>query len=157
MKLISPNITWAEAIRSDTAKRAGINNYFNIEQLARMTLLAGKVFEPLRLHFNVPIFISSFFRNHDVNELIGGAFNSQHMANNGAAMDLDAEVYGGVTNKQLFEYIKDNLEFDQLIWEFGNDGEPDWVHVSYNEGHNRKEILKAKRTTAQMVTYEKYK
>jgi zinc D-Ala-D-Ala carboxypeptidase len=148
MNLVSEHISWAEATRSDAAKRAGINNYFTPEQLVRMTTVAKKVFEPVRNHFGIPVFVSSFFRNAIVNKLIGGAVNSQHMANNGAAIDVDAEVYGKVTNKQIFEYIKNNLEFDQLIWEFGTNEEPDWVHVSYNEGHNRKEILKAFRGTS---------
>jgi zinc D-Ala-D-Ala carboxypeptidase len=155
MNKISEHITWSEAIRSDIAKRNGINNYFNPEQLARMVILAEKVFEPLRNHFNVPIFINSFFRNYQVNKLTGGASNSQHMANYGAAIDIDCEVFGGVTNKQLFDYIKDNLEFDQLIWEDGTGEEPNWVHVSYNEGHNRKEILKMVRIN-NISTYEPY-
>lgn len=154
---ISPHISYEEAIRSDVAKRLGIKNYFTPEQLVRMTALAEKVFEPLRTHFKVPIFIASFFRNPEINKLIGGAKNSQHMANNGAAIDLDAQTYGRLTNKEIFDYIKDNLEFDQLIWEFGNDNEPDWVHVSYNEGHNRGEILRATRNVLGETLYIKIK
>lgn len=157
MNRVSLHITWAEAIRSDVAKRAGLTNYFTQEQLARMILLADNIFEPLRMHFKVPIFIASFFRSKKLNELVGGAKNSQHMANNGAAMDLDAEVFGGVTNKELFDYIKDNLPFDQLIWEFGTELEPDWVHVSYNEGNNRGEILKAVRDKNLNTVYIKLK
>lgn len=140
--MVSSHISWADAIRSDTAKRAGILNYFTPVQLERMKVLAEKVYEPLVAHFGTPIFISSFFRTTKLNELIGGAPGSQHMANNGAAMDLDADVNPGITNQQVFDYIKDNLTFDQLIAEqIDNDGHFEWVHVSYNEGHNRGEIL----------------
>jgi hypothetical protein len=147
--LVSEHISYAEAIRSDTAKRNGINNYFTPDQLERMKYLAEKVFEPLRNHFGVPIFVSSFFRNKKVNELMGGVVNSQHMANNGAAIDLDADVFNVITNKQIFDYIKDNLEFDQLIAEdVKSDGTIGWVHVSYieqvhtSQNENRKEVLK---------------
>ena len=61
----------------------------------------------------------------------------------GQALDLDAHIFGGVTNREIFDYIKDNLEFDQLIFEFGTEEEPDWVHVSYNKGNNRKQVLRA--------------
>jgi zinc D-Ala-D-Ala carboxypeptidase len=155
MNKISEHITWAEAIRSDAAKRTGVNNYFNPEQLARMVILANKVFEPLRTHFKVPLFIASFFRSPIVNSLVGGAKNSQHMANNGSAMDIDAEVFGGVTNKEIFNYIKDNLEFDQLIGEGISGDDYSWIHVSFNEGHNRKEVLIATFTNG-VASYTKY-
>jgi zinc D-Ala-D-Ala carboxypeptidase len=143
MNKVSEHCTWGDAIRSDTAKRNGILNYFTPEQLERMKILAEKVYEPLVKHFNTTIFISSFFRNKKVNELIGGATNSQHMANNGAAMDLDPEMNGNVTNKQVFDYIKDNLDFDQLILEdIRPDGDIGWVHVSYvSASKNRKQVL----------------
>lgn len=143
MNYISEHITYADAIHSDVAKRNGIKNYFNLEQLDRMVTLAEKVYEPLCSHFNVPIYISSFFRSAKLNDLLGGANNSQHMANNGAAMDIDADLYGKITNKDVFNYIKDNLEFDQLIWEMGDKKQPDWVHVSYDEKGNRKQVLRA--------------
>lgn len=152
--MLSEHISYADVIHSDIAKRNGINNYFTPDQLSRMIVLAKKVYEPLIVYFNTPIYISSFFRNKEVNTLLGGAISSQHMANNGAAMDLDSQT-GLVSNKQIFDYIKDNLEFDQLIWEAGNEYDPDWVHVSYNEGHNRKEILKMIRVDGKS-TYEQY-
>jgi zinc D-Ala-D-Ala carboxypeptidase len=142
MEIISEHITYKEAVHSDTAKRLGLDNTPNGGQIERMKTLAIKVFEPLRNHVGVPIHIGSFFRSLALNTAIGGAKDSQHTT--GEAMDIDAEKYGGTTNKELFEYIKDNLEFDQLIWEFGTDTEPDWVHVSFTYKHpNRKEILKA--------------
>jgi zinc D-Ala-D-Ala carboxypeptidase len=145
MLKVSEHITYREAIRSDMATRYGINNWFTPDQLVRMKLIAEKVFEPLRNYFGIPIFISSFFRNQEVNKLIGGAKLSQHLANNGAAIDLDAEVYCGVTNQQIFDYIKDNLEFDQLIKEnIKPDGTIGWVHVSYKETGNRHQVLSMK-------------
>jgi zinc D-Ala-D-Ala carboxypeptidase len=143
MNYISPHISWEDAIRSDTAKREGINNWFTPEQLVRMTILANKVYEPLVQHFGTKIFISSFFRCARLNSLMGGAPASQHLANNGAAIDLDADLNPGVGNQEVFDYIKDNLEFDQLIAESLNpDGSIGWCHVSYNEFNNRHEVMK---------------
>lgn len=106
-----------------------------------MQLVAELVFEPVRAHFGVPIFVSSFFRSPELNKAIGGARNSQHCT--GEAIDLDADVFGGVSNAEVFDYIRRNLIFDQLIWEFGTARNPEWVHVSYTAGVNRKQVLKA--------------
>jgi len=153
MQKISEHISYREAVRSDIAKRYNIDNCFNDDQLVRMKLLAEKVFESVRKHFNVPIFISSFFRSIELNKKLGGAKNSQHCANNGAAIDMDADVYSGLTNKQLFDYIKDNLDFDQLILEnVSQDGIGGWIHCSYvSPDKNRKEIL-----TMKLVNGKKY-
>lgn len=141
MDNISPHISYAEATHSDTAKRLGLPNIPYPTQLECMQELATRIFEPLREHFGVPIYISSFFRSERLNKAIRGAKGSQHML--GEAMDIDAEKFGGVTNKQIFEFIRDNLEFDQLLWEFGTDEEPDWVHVSFTTRKpNRNQVLK---------------
>ena len=154
---VSQHITYAEAVRSDTAKRAGLNNWFTTEQLDRMKLLAEKVYEPLVEHFKQPIYISSFFRSKEVNKLIGGSTSSQHLANNGAAMDLDADNNVGVNNQQVFDYIKDNLDYDQLILEdIKPDGSIGWIHVSYKEKDNRKQVLKMILKKGKK-TYTKYK
>jgi len=143
MNKVSQHCSWDEAIRSDVAIRAGINNYFTPGQLKRMVDLAEKVYEPLVSYFGKPIYIASFFRNKKVNELVGGSLNSQHLANSGAAMDLDGDMTEGVDNKSIFSYIQHNLEFDQLILEnVKEDGSVGWVHVSYKEGANRKEMLR---------------
>jgi len=139
---ISKHITLAEATKSQTAKRKGINNEPDAYELQAMKLVAEKIFEPIREHFNVPISVTSFFRSKRLNTAIGGSATSQHCT--GEAMDLDADVFGGVTNKEIFDYIKNNLEFDQLICEFpDSSGNPSWVHVSYSKINNRKQILKA--------------
>lgn len=137
---ISDHISLKEAIRSNTAKRLGIDNMPDNETLVTMQITAQHVFEPLRQHFNEPIYISSFYRCKELNTAIGGSSKSQHCK--GEAIDID-DVYSKATNADFFNYIKDRLEFDQLIWEFGDDESPDWVHVSYSLGNNRMRILKA--------------
>lgn len=141
MEVIHSNISFKEATHSNTATRLGIDNIPKDVQIKAMKLVAEKVFGPLRKKFSVPIGISSFFRSIKLNSAIGGSKTSQHCK--GEAIDLDADIYGRLTNAQIFNYIKDNLDFDQLIWEYGNDNEPDWVHVSYKPKGNRKNILKA--------------
>lgn len=138
---LSKNLTLAEVIRSETAKRRGVSNIPTDAHIANFKLLAEKVFQPIRDHFGVPIHISSGYRSAALNKAIGGAASSQHCT--GEAIDIDMDGTS-VTNAQIFNYIKDNLEFDQLIWEFGTDTNPDWVHVSYEStGKQRKQILKA--------------
>lgn len=141
MKL-SKNLDLIEVTSSLEAKRRGINNTPSAEHLANLKLLAEKVFQPIRDHFNVPIHISSGYRSQILNHAIGGASKSQHCL--GQAIDIDMDGYS-ITNKQVFDYIKDNLEFDQLIYEFGNEKNPDWVHVSYSNKGNRKQVLKGKK------------
>lgn len=143
MSEISRHISLSEATYSDKAKRLGISNIPDSATIERMKLVANEVFEPLRVFFNIPIGITSFYRSAEVNKAIGGASNSQHVT--GEAMDIDADKFGGITNGKIFNFIKANLEFDQLIWEFGNDTDPDWVHVSYKASGNRKQILRAKK------------
>lgn len=133
MNNISLHITYAEATRTS----AKADNTPNAEQLAAMKLLAVNVFEPLRDLVGRPIIISSMFRSEKYNYLIGGARNSQHCK--GEAMDIKLPGQ----NKSLFEIILNQLPFDQLIWEYGTDKEPAWVHVSYKSTGNRKQVLRA--------------
>lgn len=141
---ISEHITYREATFSITAIRNGIVNIPNELQLRNMQLLAVNLFEPLRTKLGYrPIYISSFFRCEELNAFVGGKTHSQHRCNEGAAMDIDNDnSHIGPYNKEIFDCIKNNFEFDQLIWEYGNNESPDWVHVSYNEGKNRKELLR---------------
>ena len=156
MKNISKNISYNEAVRSDTAKRNGIDNTPNECQLNNMKLLAEMIFEPLRINMATPIYVSSMFRSEELNKAIGGAKSSQHLANNGAAMDLDADIFGVVTNEQIFEFIKDNLTFDQLISEFEENGQPRWVHVSYKAKDNRGQVLIAYKDEEGKTKYADY-
>jgi hypothetical protein len=142
MKL-SEHLSVGEYIKSDTAKRKGITNAMTAAHTENAKVLAAKIFEPIRVHFGKPIFLSSGYRSEALNSAIGGSSTSQHCS--AEAMDLDQDDRGtGVTNRMVFDYIKGNLNFDQLIWEFGDDTNPDWVHVSYKvNGNQRKQILKA--------------
>ena len=137
---ISEHISMKEALRSNTAQRLGIDNMPDNDTFVSMQITAEHIFEPLRNHFNEPIYISSFYRSPELNKAIGGSAKSQHCK--GEAIDID-DVYSKASNADFFNYIKDKLEFDQLIWEFGDDENPAWVHVSYNLGKNRMRILKA--------------
>jgi hypothetical protein len=140
---ISKHLSLAEVSRSETAKRRGINNTPSGEHLENFKKLAENVFEPIREHFAVPIHISSGYRSKELNAAIGGASSSQHCQGEAIDIDMDGSP-SGVSNADVFKYIKDHLNFDQLIWEFGSDSNPDWVHVSYEStGKQRKQILKA--------------
>jgi len=115
---ISKHISYKEGVYSRTATRLGIKNNPNTEQMENMITIAEEVFEPLRAYVGGPIKINSFFRSPD--------------------------TFGRCTNAEMFEFIKKYLDFDQIIWEFGNDNNPDWVHVSYvSPDQNRKRCLKA--------------
>ena len=138
---ISDNITYAEAIHSNTAKRKGIDNTPNPTQVENMKITAEKIFQPLREWVGGPIKINSFFRSPELNEAIGGSKTSQHCK--GQALDID-DVYGYKTNAEMYSWVKENLNFDQMIWEFGTDMNPNWVHISYvSEEDNRNRCLKA--------------
>ena len=139
--MISKHISDREGVYSTTATRKGLANKPDQFQLANMKLLAEKVFEPLREWVGGPIRINSFFRCKALNKAIGGSTTSQHCK--GQAMDIDD---GGCkkTNAEMYEWIKENLDFDQMIWEFGDDKNPNWVHVSYvSPEENRNRCLKA--------------
>lgn len=137
---ISDHISLKEGIRSNTAKRLNIDNTPDEETLITMKITAQHIFEPLRNNFNEPIYISSFYRSPKLNKAIGGSKKSQHCL--GEAIDID-DIYSKSSNSDFFYYIKDKLEFDQLIWEFGDDKNPAWIHVSYSLGKNRMRVLKA--------------
>ena len=140
---ISKHISGREAIESYTAKRKGIENIPSEYQLTNMVAIAENVFEPLRKWVGGPIKINSFFRSPELNKAIGGSSKSQHCE--GRAIDID-DTYGWKSNAEMYNYIKNNLDFDQLIWEFGTDDNPDWVHVSYvSVDGNRRRCLKAEK------------
>ena len=151
---LSNNLSLAEVIRSETAKRKGISNMPTEAHILNLKLVAEKVFQPIREHFGVPIHVSSGYRSKALNDAIGGSLSSQHCS--GEALDLDMDGTS-ITNAQVFNFIKNNLEFDQLIWEFGTDTNPDWVHVSYEStGKQRKQILKAVKSGGK-TSYVPYK
>ena len=142
--MISENISFKEGTFSATATRLDISNVPDKEALMNMQILAKKIFQPLRVYVGGPIKINSFYRSPTLNEKIGGSKKSQHCQ--GCAIDID-DVHGIKTNSQMYHWVKDNLNFDQLIWEFGDDDNPDWVHISYvNNKDNRNRCLRAEKT-----------
>ena len=141
--MISKHISDREGVYSTTATRRGIDNTPDKEHLNNMKLLAEKIFEPLRKWVGGPIRINSFYRGPELNKAIGGSSKSQHCK--GQAMDIDDNGCHK-TNAEMYAWIKDNVEFDQMIWEFGDDDNPNWVHVSYvSPEENRNRCLKAYR------------
>lgn len=139
---LSKYLSYKEVTKSITAIQKGIKNIPNMSQLTNITLWANNIFDPCREFINAPLGVHTVFRCEELNTEIGGSSTSQHMATNGAAGDIDCDIYGNGTNGELFKFILDNLNFDQLIWEFGNDQNPDWIHVSYvNTEKNRKQAL----------------
>jgi zinc D-Ala-D-Ala carboxypeptidase len=141
MEKLSKHVSYKEGVYSRTAERLGLKNDPSDAHLANMKLIAEKVFEPLREHVGGPIKINSFYRGPELNAAIGGSAKSQHC--HGQAIDID-DTFGHATNAEMFYWIQQNLDFDQMIWEFGTDENPNWVHVSYvSPEENRKRCLKA--------------
>ena len=139
--MISKHISDRESVYSRTAIRLDIDNTPTEEHKNNMIRLAEEVFEPLRSYTGGPIKINSFYRSPKLNKAIGGSSKSQHC--NGQAIDID-DTYGHLTNAEMFDFIKEHLDFDQMIWEFGDEDNPNWVHVSYvSPEKNRNRCLKA--------------
>jgi hypothetical protein len=148
---LSKHLSLAEVTRSETAKRNGISNMPTEEHINNFKLLAEKVFEPIREHFGVPIHISSGYRSKALNTAIKGSLSSQHCSGEAIDIDMDGSK-NGVTNKMVFDFIKNNLSFDQVSAEFPVKGNPAWVHVSYeSSGKQRKQILVAKKINNKTV------
>jgi hypothetical protein len=151
---LSENLSLAEVTRSESAKRFGISNTPTPEHIENFKKLAVNIFQPIRKHFAKPIHISSGYRSLALNKVIKGSATSQHCS--GEAIDIDMDGTD-ITNKQVFDFIKEHLNFDQLIWEFGNNVNPDWVHVSYEStGKQRKQVLRAVKQAGK-TSYVPYK
>lgn len=146
---LSKNFTLKEMTMSTTAIRLGIDNEPSLDHVVNMMSLANEVLQPLRDHMKQSIRINSGYRSQELNKKVGGSRTSQHCKGEAADISCDGR------NAEMFNYIKDNLEFDQLIWEYGDVMAPDWVHVSYRIGENRKDVLVAKKKNGKTV-YEKY-
>lgn len=140
---ISEHVSYREAIKSNTATRRGIDNTPSDYEITNMVGVAENIFEPLRNWVGGPIKITSMYRCEELNRAIGGSSRSQHCE--GRAIDLD-DTFGYKTNKEMFEYIRENLNFDNLIYEFGDDNNPDWIHVSYiSDDENRNRVMRAEK------------
>tara|TARA_R100001510_G_C7655820_1_gene215237 strand:+ start:553 stop:1014 length:462 start_codon:yes stop_codon:yes gene_type:complete len=153
MERISEHVSYKEGVKSNTATRLNIDNTPGSYELSNMGILADNLFEPLRKWVGGPIKINSFYRSENLNKAIGGSSRSQHCQ--GRAIDLD-DTFGHKTNAEMFEHIKNNLSYDQIIWEFGDDANPDWVHVSYvsdseNRGRSLRAVKENGKTTYQVI------
>lgn len=135
--MISEHITYEEATNSPTATRLKIRNEPDEATLYRMKVLAEECFEPLRKWYGKPIRINSFYRSPELNKAVGGSKTSQHCK--GEAIDISAG--SREENKNLFYWVKANLVFDQLLWEYGDKSGPDWVHISFRHKDNRNQTL----------------
>lgn len=149
MKL-SANFQLSELVKSQVAERKGISNNPSPTHIDNLKALCVNVLQPIRSHFDAPVLISSGYRSGELNIAIGSSIKSQHIE--GKAADIEV---AGTDNKELAEWIRDNLEFDQLILEFYRNGEPDsgWIHVSWNSGENRNQLLKASRDDDGKINY----
>jgi len=141
MKL-SANFQLSELVKSQIAERKGIPNNPSPAHIDNLKALCVNVLQPIRSHFEAPVMISSGYRSPELCIAIGSKITSQHATGNAADLEIP-----GVDNKVLATWIKENLEYDQLILEFYRDGEPDsgWVHVSWNSEKNRSNSLRAAR------------
>jgi hypothetical protein len=151
MTQISKHLTLEELCNSEIAKKLGIVNAPNQLQIENLKTLSLKVYEPVREHFGVPINISSGYRIMNLNQAINGSITSQHCS--GEAIDIDMKG-DKVSNSQVFHWIKDNLKYDELIWEFGDKKNPNWIHVSYCKD-NRQQTLRAVKVNGK-TQYEKF-
>lgn len=139
---ISKYLSYKEVTKSYTAIRKGIDNTPSKEQLQNIKIWANMIFDPVREFIGAPLGCNTIFRSPNLNAEIGGVWNSQHTAKLGAAGDIDSDIYNNATNEIIFNFIKENLDFDQLIAEEVVKGEIAWVHCSYvNPNKNRNEIL----------------
>lgn len=153
MDNISTHITYSEATFSQSAVDNKIDNTPTAEHLEAMKYVAENIFERVRAHFDKPIRINSFFRSQKANKAVGGSLTSQHCK--GEAIDVNGLPYG-IKNSEIFHYIKDNLDFDQLIWEFGDSNEPAWVHFSLSMKGNKRQVIKAIKVADGKTSYKPF-
>ena len=153
MKL-SKNLWLSEVTKSNTAIRRGIDNNPTKLHIANLTYLAEKVFQPIREHFGHPIFVSSGYRSKDLNEAIGGSQKSFH--SHGMALDLDMDGKSTITNTDIFNFIKNNIDYTELIWEFGTEDKPDWVHVAIAKGREQEKKAKIAHREGGRTKYKKW-
>jgi hypothetical protein len=149
MVALSKYATLDECSRSVTASRLGIDNNPPLEVRDNLREICSKVFDPCREFVGGPLAIASGYRCPKLNKAVGGSKTSEHML--GQALDIDCDTFGGKTNAELFYFIKDNLDFNQLIWEFGTDKNPEWVHVSYSRLNNKKKVIKATKVKGKTI------
>ncbi len=147
MKL-SDNFTLDELTKSQEAIRLGIPNEPNDEHITNLILLCKNILQPIRNYFKIPVSISSGYRSPELCEAIGSSRTSQHARGEAA----DFELFG-IHNKEVSDWIVQNLDYDQCILEFWNPNDPNsgWIHCSYNDLRNRKQYLKADKIGGKIV------
>jgi hypothetical protein len=148
MTQLTKNFSLAEMVKSETALRHGMENKPGPDELNNLLQLCANVLQPVRDHYQKGVKVNSGYRSPDVNAKVGGSRTSDHTR--GMAADIEIP---GVPNADLASYIRDNLQFTQLILEFYTPGVPDsgWVHVSYNEQDLKKQVLTATRKDGKTV------
>ena len=135
---LTPHFTLGEMLVSQTASRRGLDNTPGPAVIAALRLLCGQLLEPIRAHFGSPVVVTSGYRSPAVNKACGGSPTSQHVL--GEAADFTVP---GVSNLALAQWMRDKLDYDQLIYEFGESG---WIHVSWRPARRRNQELSAQRT-----------
>ena len=145
---LSENFTLQELIYSDTAIRKSIPNEPNDEQIENLKIVCENILEPVRSNFKAPVVVSSGYRSVAVCEAVGSSAKSQHTKGQAA----DFEIFG-IPNKDVADWIVNNIDYDQCILEFWNENEPNsgWVHCSFNSAGNRKQYLKASKENGKVV------
>jgi len=145
---LTNNFSLVELTSSETAVRKGIDNAPSVEAVANLRYLCENVLQPLRDLYGKSINITSGYRSPKVNKSIGGSATSDHCFGNAADFTVAKEDY-----KQVFELLR-KMDFDQLIWEFGDNNAPQWIHVSYRKSGNRKQVLRAVKNKVGQTKYE---
>ena len=137
---VTMHFTIEELYASETAKRLGIDNKPSVQKMINLVYLAANVLEPLRVAMNEPVKINSGYRCEKLNKAVGGVYNSQHLKGQAADICIDGDMAKG---RRWFNYIRDHLPFDQLIWEHDKSGTY-WIHVSFvypDFGKNRRQVI----------------
>lgn len=137
---LSKNFSLVELTSSETAARKGLNNTPDEQAIESLKALCENVLQPLREWYGKPINVTSGYRSPKVNKAIGGSGTSEHCFGKAADFTIQKDDY-----RMVFQYIKENLKFRQLIWEFGNNDAPQWIHVSFDATDNKKQVLRAKK------------
>ena len=149
---LTDNFTLAELTKSQTAERCNIDNNPDKEHIDNLQKLCDNILQPVRDYFQKAVVIASGYRSPELSQKIGSSSRSQHCKGEAADMEIP-----GVSNKELADFINDNLDFDQVILEFHNPDEINsgWVHVSYVGDKNRSEYLLAEKDENGKVRYSR--
>ena len=145
---LSKSFTLNELTKSQEATRLGIDNTPSEEHIKNLKILCEKILQPIRDFYGMPVSVSSGYRSAALCETVGSSSKSQHTKGQAA----DFEIFG-MANKDLADWIVQNLDYDQCILEFWNPEDPNsgWIHCSYNDEGNRKQYLRASKFLGRIV------